>query len=180
MKNSDIQSISELRKGVFGVHVTTHTEPKMNRTNNPYYGRVRKVTDYHNIALGTDYANTINNRLERLGIEGNYVAEKAKGMHRYNDFLLQSDKDENQFYLNIIFDRSEGSHTDEEVYLVDGRLATAEETKEIKWWIEQAKSKSGCDKQEKAGLDKKEQVRIIRPKLQNVVKITLGARVIGE
>jgi len=173
MENTKISEISSMPKGVFGVHVTVMTEPKMNKTGNQFYGRVRKVTDYFNIQLGTDYANTINNRLEKQGEEGNYVAEKAKGMHRYNDYFMQSDKDENQFYLNIIFNKAE-SHT-ETAWMVDGRLATEEEIKEFTAFIPKS---SPCKKQEDAGLEK--QVEIRRPKLQNVIKITLGARVIGE
>ena len=176
MENSSINTISQMNKGVFGVQVVTFTEPRMRKTNNPYIGRVRKVANYTHIALGTDYKRTIESRMDRLGIEGGYDVEKAKGMHRYNDFFMQSDKDENQFYLNIIFDRSEKSHV-EKYYMVDGRLATEEETAEIESFCEK---RSSCGKQNDAGLSGREEVKIIRPKLQNVIKIVLGARVIGE
>lgn len=176
MNNNAITAISEMNKGVFGVQVVTFTEPRMRKTNNQYIGRVRKVANYTHIALGTDYKRTIENRMEKLGIEGEYNVEKAKGMHRYNDFFMQSDKDENQFYLNIIFDRSEGSHC-ERYYMVDGRLATKEEEAEIESFEYEHKE---CGKQNDAGLSGREEVKIIRPKLQNVIKITLGARVIGE
>ena len=176
MNNNAITAISEMNKGVFGVQVVTFTEPRMRKTNNQYIGRVRKVANYTHIALGTDYKRTIESRMEKLGIEGEYNVEKAKGMHRYNDFFMQSDKDENQFYLNIIFDRSEGSHC-EKYYMVDGRLATKEEEVEIKSFEYEHKE---CGKQNDAGLSGREEVKIIRPKLQNVIKITLGVRVIGE
>lgn len=176
MNNSSIEKISEMKKGVFGVQVLLFTEPKMKKTDNPYFGRVRKIANYKHIALGTDYKRTIESRLEGLGIEGGYNADKANGMHRYNDFFLQSDKDENQFYLNIISDRSEGSHC-EKYYMVDGRRATDEETIEIDKLCYKS---SNCKKQNEAGLLGKDEVKIIRPKLQNVIKITLGDRVIGE
>lgn len=176
MNNDAITTISEMKRGVFGVQVVTFTEPRMRKTNNPYLGRVRKVANYTHIALGTDYKRTVENRMEKLGIEGGYEVEKAKGMHRYNDFFMQSDKDENQFYLNIIFDRSEKSHV-ERYYMVDGRLATKEEENEIKGFEYERKE---CEKQNNAGLSGREEVKIIRPKLQNVIKIVLGARVIGE
>ena len=176
MNNNAINAISEMKKGVFGVQVVTFTEPRMRKTNNPYLGRVRKVANYTHIALGTDYKRTIESRMERLGIEGGYEVEKAKGMHRYNDFFMQSDKDENQFYLNIISDRSEGSHC-EKYYMVDGRMATKEEEMEIESFCEKSGS---CKKQNDAGLSGREEVKIIRPKLQNVIKIVLGDRVKGE
>ena len=176
MNNNAINAISEMKRGVFGVQVVTFTEPRMRKTNNPFLGRVRKVANYTHIALGTDYKRTIESRMEKLGIEGEYNVEKAKGMHRYNDFFMQSDKDENQFYLNIIFDRSMESHV-ESYYMIDGRLANEEEVEGIKGFLYE---QGDCKKQNDAGLSGREEVKIIRPKLQNVIKIVLGERVVGE
>lgn len=172
MKNTQINQLETIKKGIFGVHVTTWTEPRMNKTNNPFFGRVRKVTDYSNVALGTSYENTVNRRLERAGFCGGYQASKPNGKAWYNDYLYVSDKDPNQFYLKIIKNRN--SHT-ESRYMLDGRLATNEECAQIEAFIP---VKNECAKQSNAGLVGENQVKEYAPKLQNVIKITFNGRVI--
>jgi hypothetical protein len=146
----------------------------MRKTDNPYIGHVvRKVTEYHNIALGTDYQNTVNNRLEKQGEERNFVTQAPKGKKWYNNFFYQSLKDENEFYLKIIFNKAK-SHT-ETRYMIDGRLTTDIERREIESFCY---SHTTSQKQADAGLQKENEVIIIAPSLKNVLKITLGDKVI--
>ena len=36
--------VNNINKGTFGIQMVSVTEPKMNKRNNPYYGRVQKIT----------------------------------------------------------------------------------------------------------------------------------------
>ena len=174
MQNNQISAVSAMNKAIFGVTIKTNTEPKMRKTNNPYFGRVRKISTYTNAILGVEYQNAVNNRLERGGMEANYVAEAPKGKKQYNAFFYQSLKDESVFYLKI------GMYKNTEVksvYEVDGRAATNEEVAEIKTFLQT--SDGNVKKQQDAGLENEEQYRIVAPKFENVVSITLGEKVIG-
>ena len=174
MENSAVQAISQFPKAVFGVRVVTNTEPKMRKTNNPYIGRVRKLTEYSNAMLGVDYQNAVNNRLERAGFEADYKAEAPKGKKHYNSFFYQSLKDESVFYLKIGFYKNKGIKRS---WLVDGREATEQEINEFSAFLQES-SNEGVKKQEEAGLSVEEQYTIVAPKLENVVSVTLGERVV--
>lgn len=173
MENSAVKEVSKLNKGVFGVEVTTNTEPSMRKTNNPYLGRVRKVSVYRNAVLGVDYENAVNGRLERKGEVADYKADAPKGKKHYNAFFYVSDKDENVFYLKIGIRKNTNIESE---YLVDGRAATADEKAEIKSFL--TSYSPSVKKQADAGLDESEQYRIVTPKLENVVGIRLGGRTI--
>jgi hypothetical protein len=150
----------------------------MNKTNNPYLGHVWRLTTYKNAMLGVDYGNAVNAQLERVvGADApQYEVEKAKGMHRYDDFFMQSDKDENQLYLTII--EYKGTSTHESIMLLDGQPCTAEQENSISVFI--PNRKEGCKKQEDAGLSREQQRKINRPKTQNVLYIKQGERVIYQ
>ena len=173
MNNSQINAVSKLNKGIFGVTIVTNTEPQMRKTNNIYFGRVRKISTYTNAILGVEYQNVVNNRLERAGEEATYVAEAPKGKKHYNAFFYQSAKDENQFYLKIGMYKNTSVKS---TYMVDGREATENELAEIKTFLQT--SSSEVKKQTEAGLEAEEQYKIVAPKFENVESITIGERVV--
>lgn len=174
MQNEMISIITnECKKGVFGVSVVTNTEPKMNKRGNDLFGRVRKVSVYTNAVLGVSYENAVNGRLERKGEVADYQSQKAFGRTYYNAFFDRSDKDESVFYLKI---GMRANTTIKSTYYVDGRTATAEEMEIIKSFMPQRPDT--CKKQEVAGLDAQEQFKVVAPKLENVVRIEFGGRVI--
>jgi len=49
------------------------TEEKMNKTNNPFYGRVTKK-QRSNVFINFDYANSVNKRLTKEGKEADFIA----------------------------------------------------------------------------------------------------------
>jgi hypothetical protein len=51
-------------------HIKTKTVPVMRKTNNPFFGKVFKITDA-NIQAGFHYINSVNNQLEREGKKRN-------------------------------------------------------------------------------------------------------------
>lgn len=53
-------------KGAKFVGVTTKTEPKMRKADNPYTGRVFKITNF-NATLNADYEKSVNRQREREG-----------------------------------------------------------------------------------------------------------------
>ena len=92
--------VNNVARGTFGITLIAVTEPKMNKKGNPFFGRVQKATYMSNVALGYDYENVVNARLERKGETADYVAEKPKGKNwDIFPFILKSDKDESIKYL---------------------------------------------------------------------------------
>lgn len=163
---SIISKVSKLNKGTFGIEIVTETEPAMRKTNNPFVGRVKKVTTYSNAILGVDYQNCVNNRLERNGHVADYQAEAPKGKKHYNAFFYQS-LDNETFYLKIGMYKNT---TTKSTYHIDGHEATTDELATLKTFL-QSKPQT-IAKQQEAGLDTTEQYHIVTPKAQNVVSIT--------
>ena len=80
-------------KGTFAfLHM--ETKPKMNKTNNPYFDRVTKVTK-GNILLGVDYKTRVGNETENPDFkpEENKVGDKVTKCIRHNEKY-------NRFYLD--------------------------------------------------------------------------------
>lgn len=164
---SIINQVSKMNKGTFGVEIFTETEPAMRKTNNPFVGRVKKLTHYVNAILGIDYQNAVNNRLTRSGNEANYQSEAPKGKKHYNAFFYQSLADESVFYLKIGMYKNT---TCKSTYQIDGHEATQNELEALKPFL-QTKS-NNVQKQQEAGLNEAEQYHIVAPKASNVLKIT--------
>ena len=172
MVQSIVDFLSGLKKGVFGITLVANTQPKMNKTNNPYFGRVTKVTRLTNVAIGYSYENTIKNRLERAGSENtDFKSEAPKGRHwveGYENILLQSNKDDTQYYLRTTMRKNTKASV---TYLVDNRPATDEEINEFKAFFPKS---STSNKQTEAGLQDEEQVVVRDYKLESIQSLTLG------
>lgn len=162
---------AKLNKGQFGYVVVTKTTPKMNKTNNPYFDRVEKISTYQNAMLGCSYSNVVNNRLQNEGKEGNFTAEAPKGREKYNAFFDRSLKDPNTFYLKIMQYKTQTKITSN--YLVDGRLATAEELAQIKSFMPSHSSNAVHQ-----GLEADDEVKMVCPKFDNIFGIVQGENVI--
>ena len=153
-----IDFILSLKKGLFGNKVVTITTPKMNKRNNPFLlsgDNVQKITYYNNIGLGLSYENSTNNKLERMGEEANFEAEKPKGMvwDSY-PFILRSEKNPEQKYLRMQFYKNT---TCKSLYLVNGKIATPQQIKTIESFLPKSSSNSI--------------IKVLSVKLENVVKI---------
>ena len=169
-----INRVSKMNKGIFGVEIFTETEPAMRKTNNPFVGRVKKVTHYVNAILGVDYQNVVKNRLTRNGNEANYQSEAPMGKRHYNAFFYQS-LDGETFYLKIGMYKNT---TCKSSYRIDGHEATQSELEALKPFL-QSKS-ANVQKQQDAGLNETEQYHIVAPKTYNVLKITCGTKTIYQ
>lgn len=174
MANNIIEQVSKMNKGIFGVEILTETEPAMRKTNNPFVGRVKKITHYVNAILGVEYQNVVNNRLTRNGNEANYKSEAPKGKKHYNAFFYQS-LDGETFYLKIGMYKNTTCHS---ILFLDGQPATPTQIEQIKPFL-QTKS-NNVQKQQEAGLNDTEQYHIVAPKTSNVLKITCGTKTIYQ
>ena len=159
-------------RGTFGISMITLTEPKMNKKNNPYFGRVHKASYMTNVALGYDYENVVNARLGRKGLDSDFVAEKPKGKSWDNyPFILQSDKDSNVKYLRCTMRPNTISKS---VYLLDGQIVKDDNiVAEIKSWVP---SKGISVKQAESGLEENEQVVVRDFKLEGVIAMSQGEK----
>lgn len=160
---------AEIQNGTFGVVINTETEPRMRKTNNPYFGRVRKVTRMTNVAIGYGYENSVNARLEREGKDADFQAEKPNGKHWicYPN-ILASDKDESQLYLRTTMRKNT---IPKSVYTLDGQVVTDPTTlAEIKSFI------YSSAKPTNQGLNEGDEVIVRDYKLENVISITQGAK----
>lgn len=159
-------------RGTFGVSVIAITEPKMNKRGNPYFGRVHKATYMSNVALGYDYENVVNARLERKGLDSDFVAEKPKGKNwDMYPFILQSDKDNSVKYLRCTMRPNTATKV---VYILDGKVVTDEDVLlAIKSWVTKS---SYSVKQTESGLDEKEQVIVRDFKLEGIIALAQGVK----
>lgn len=174
--NSISEFTNNVSRGTFGITLIAVTEPKMNKRGNPFYGRVKKATYMSNVALGYDYENTINARLERKGEEGNYQSEKPKGKSWLEyPYILQSDKDENVKYLRCTIRPNTATKT---LFILDGEIVTDADTIiAIKDWMPKS---APCAKQTESGLSDDEQVIVRDYKLDGILCLTQGEKVFNR
>ena len=171
--------ICSLGKGVM-TNVITATIPNMRKTNNPYIGRVKKMTSYVAVALATSYENGIHTAQEKSGVTADFKAENKSYMHYINDFVLALNSDESKLYLKMQWSQkmlSNGVTKIESYYIVDGRLATEAEVKEIKSFIP---DKKPSQKQLDNGVKLEEIRYYTTTSLDNVLAIKQGSAVWDE
>lgn len=170
-KMKDLRSfVSTLTKGTFGIVIECETEPRMRKTDNPYFGRVTKRSRIVNVAIGYDYENVVNNRREREGKATDFVADKPKGKHWVQfPTILASDKAEGQQYLRTTM-RANTKPTS--VFLLDGKVVESAATIEhIKSFIQSSY------KPQNQGLEDGNEVIVRDYKVESVVRITQGEKV---
>lgn len=177
MVNGLMNGLKNYNKGTFGTIVSTITTPKMNKGGkmgvapNPLYNRVEKHTTYTNVRLGVSYENVVKAKMERAGENPENWHNQASSVGEYyNEYLLKSRKDNNQFYLKIgLFPNTKI----ESAFYVDGIPATKEQMSIINAYTPE---KSLPTKQIEAGIPEDEVYNVVSPKLENVVSITQGEK----
>lgn len=170
-----IKSVSDfcevINKGTFGIQLLAVTEPKMNKKNNPYFGRVHKATYIANIALGYDYENVVNARLIKQGLEPNFKSVAPKGTRFISDFMLEKISDPSVTYLRTTM---QGSTKEQHCYYLDGVEVTDQNLlADILEWVT-TPSKSA--KQSSHGLDDN-QVVVRNFTTSNIVCLKQGNKV---
>lgn len=173
---TNIESVYKMIKTIstkFGAAMVVKSEPKFRGGKScPFVGHVEKMTLITNCRFGS-YVNSVNATLEKKGIETEYKAAPRKGMKFVEGmypYILQSDKDSEQYYLTMNY-RPSDKTTFEHVFVLDGKVVTDDTTRaEIEGWIYVAPKKDNT-KQTEAGLENEEQTKVVTYKLQNIINI---------
>ena len=148
-------------KGTF-VNITMETEVRMNKTGNPYHGRITKVST-RNYLLGNSYENRVNKNMEKEGIEPNFESQKPFGKHYIgeNQVVLMDDKTESVHYVMLEYFDEVKPQVE---YFIDG---TDPIEKQL---FEDFLTKHYESKKQ----PQERKVQPITPKISNIVGITLN------
>lgn len=168
-------AIKNLKKGSF-VRVSMLTTPTMNKRNNPYYGRVKKLTIISGASLGVDYAKLMQNAAKRSGneTEEKYDVDKrySKGVWVNGLEKFVSVTNTGQKYLHIyMYQRTSKRNV---CYMLDGKIITQNNPlfEQIAMWDKNYNKKpQACAKQAEYGVDDTEIPMVITPLLENIIGI---------
>lgn len=94
-----IEVLKQVEKSTF-INVTMETEVRMNKTNNPFFGQVRKLSNC-NYLIGNDYETRVNSNEEKEGLEGDFVSLKPSGKSHVSKCVLVDDKTGTTHYLMV-------------------------------------------------------------------------------
>ncbi len=144
------------------VNVVLSTEPSMNKTNNPFLGKVIK-TQSRNYKLLFDYEKRVDNNSKKEGIEGKFVSSKPSGRHHISPLVSVDDKTESEHYLNLEFFLEIKPIVS---YEFNG-LPMVEEDLELMKQFFTKKYPSKKQPQER-------KVGVITPKISNIVSMSMG------
>ena len=167
------QFIESLGNGQY-FSLITLTEPKMNKRNNPYYGRVTKKSVITGVRTGVSYSNCVDASLGRNNIDDHITTEKPFGKSWVVvNKILVSDKDSNQFYLRTSWDKS--TKVQSSALYLDGQEVTDTDIlADIKSFIPKP---SESKKQATLGLTGQEQISIKDYKFESIQEIKCGDKV---
>lgn len=149
------------------VGITTDTEPRMLKTNNPFYDKETKTFNVRKVSTTSyrtsNYEQRVNNNMENEGMERTFVSEKPKGRTHVEgtDCLLVSDKDPNVFYLMV---ERFGNNKPDVEYFKDGQPMNELDRQILNNFLEKV-SESTKQEQEK-------KVSVITPLVSNIKRIT--------
>lgn len=154
-------------KGCQFINVVALTDADMYLRNNPFKGRVQKLT-ITPMQFGYDYERAVNNRLAREGKEANFSAEKlpwGEWLKGWENKVLEY---KDMLYLRTYCVRDARPRT---FYLLDGHLASTEEYAHFAPYL---KASSTSAKQSNAGLVEEFQVKPRDYKFKSIVAITMN------
>lgn len=156
-------------KGCQFVNVWSMTEPEMYKKENPFYGRVQKVSAAL-MQFNFVYENAVNNRLIKGGCEGNFEAEPLPWGEWLHPNKVITHKD--TLYIRTYNVKGVKPRT---FYFVDGHLATPEQYAEFSQFFKPCKSTSS--RQTEAGLTEN-QVKVKNFKFSSILRISLNGNII--
>lgn len=106
-RQGDIEALASNHKGNGFAHILTRTVPAMNKTNNPFFGNILKITDSQ-VQWGFYYLNSVNNQLEREGKPRNAELKNRQWGTRIEGTPLvehTNKKGEHRLYLEVKIER---------------------------------------------------------------------------
>jgi len=156
-KNELINVLNQVEKPTF-VHIKMKTNVRMNKTGNPYWNQVSKITS-GNYLIGTDYEQRVNNNSENEGMERSFVVETPKGKRHISKCVLIDTKTESVHYL--MMERFDEIKSQVE-YEMDGNPIEKELFQQYMTKVYESK---------KQGQERK--VYPITPKLDNILEMSI-------
>lgn len=176
------EMLNNLKKGVYS-SISYLCDCKMNKRNNPYYGRVKKLTVYNSIKFGVSYANVMEKQATKAGNEPEkaYIVNTNTGKGNWvfglKDILTRNEETGKEYLHIAIYPESKT----ESYYILDGLIVKKDSKvyEEIKSWdnsLKKAKNEP-CEKQKEYGVTKEVFVKTPTFILTNVISIKQGNRV---
>lgn len=156
-------------KGCQFINIWTITEPDMYLKDNPFKGRVQKVSATH-MQFGYCYQNAVNNRLEKVGCEGDFVAEPLP----WGEWVLPNKVITHKDTLYLRTYNVKGAKP-RSFFFLDGRLATQEQYAEFSKFFKPVKSAS--NKQTEKGLTEN-QVKVKNYKFASILRLSMNGDII--
>lgn len=162
----DLMQSVKASKGCQFVSVSYENEQKMNKRNNPYYGRVTKRV-VAQMQFGYSYENACNNRCAD-GVT--FVADSlswgawVEGLE--NKVIVHKE----EYYLRLYDIHGKKAKTE---YYVDGVVATEEQIAEFMAFVPQSKPSA---KQMAHGIEEERQVMPRAIKFSNIIEFTINGQ----
>ena len=169
MKPTRNVSVSELVNVLMTVNkptlcfVETQTDLRMNKTNNPFYGRVKKVS-VNRYLLAFDYESRVNNNMVKEDILPEFVSQKPSGRSHVSKCVTVDDKTGLTYYVNLEYFKE---NKPKNSIMLDGQNVTdVEMLNEINEF--KVKSSFGTSQPQER------KVLMISPKIENISFISIN------
>lgn len=182
-KGELLDQIATFRPGA-GTIIVAMSTPAMRKTNNPFYGRVTKVTKMTGVQLGTDFQSAKENSAKRSGCS--FVAVPAtvagdprrKNMEYVNRMVLVN-KETGEHYLPVQWTNksvTQGFVQFDSCFLLDNQPMTHSEFKHLQEFLQD----SGKDyvPTDQRNFNEEEIRNYITLKLENVFTIQQGSKLL--
>lgn len=160
--------VENANNGTTPISFESHTVPDMNKTGNPFHGKVTKVSFVGGL-IGINYENSVNNQLNREGKQSDFVVkDRVWGRHdEDHGFIIRHTKKgttEEKFYLEV-----KVQQTNDKPYYLDNESGEVISTESIRPFLKPSYSPKTQD-----GLEKKVILRTYE--IENLKKITIGGK----
>jgi hypothetical protein len=164
-KEQLISILNDVTKSTF-INLVTETKVRMNKTNNPYFDRVFKLT-FCNYLIGNEYETRVNNNYSKEGMEKTFESEQSKVGTHISKCVLYNEKLK-QHYLQVErFDNVENIPDTKFLIVEDnGEISEIQKSEFVNFLPPVYESK----KQEQ---DKK--VMVISPKIENIKRVSINS-----
>lgn len=159
-------------KGHQMIGMTYTNEVKMNKTGNPYYGRVTKVVKGQ-FDFNASYENKVNNKIDRKGIEGeDFKSDSLRWGQWMAGQVNKLIEHKGEVYVRCYPLKDKKPTT---TYFLDGKECTEQDMEYIRPYFPAKNTNSA--KQESAGLNKDEQVQPLAIKVSNILRLSVDKQV---
>jgi len=154
-----VEVLKTVDNGTF-INVVTLTDVRMNKTNNPFYGKVKKLSST-NYLTGVNYEKRVRSNMEKEGLNPDtFQVEKPSGKNHVSPCVLVDDKTGTTFYLMV--ERFDEVQPKVE-FLMDGNPIEKQLFQDYMVKVSESKKQ-----------EQERKVMVITPKIENIVSFTLN------